>query len=457
MSAIAADICQCDKSLSKARPSCSYFLPTRESIRCYNRYFYAMTYKESLDYLYTQLPMFQRIGPKAFKKDLDNIKALAARLDHPEKSFQSIHIAGTNGKGTTAHVIAAILQAAGYKVGLYTSPHYRDFRERIKINGQFIDKKSVRQFVQWFIDEDSDIKASFFEITVAMAFTYFREQQVDVAVIETGLGGRLDSTNIVTPLLSIITNISYDHTNFLGDTLELIAAEKAGIIKEGIPVLIGRRQEETASVFRQRTNQLKSPLFYVDEVIKSSSDLTDGNNKGKVEKLDSPFFEENKRTALAAIKLLDTYSDLKILNSHVNYALKHVHELTYFVGRWMILSHRPMTIGDSAHNLDGFQIALSKLEAYPSDKQHFVLGFVNDKDLTKVLQLFPTDAQYYFAKADIPRGLDASELQTQAMSYGLNGKAYSTVRKAYAAARASAGEADLIYIGGSIFTLAEVI
>ena len=418
-------------------------------------YFCDMTFKEALDFLYTQLPMFQRVGPKAFKKNLDNIEALASLLDHPESSFPSIHIAGTNGKGTTAHLIAAMLQSAGYSVGLYTSPHYLDFRERIKINGKFIDKTFVKEFVGWFQKEGSQIKASFFELTVAMAFSYFREKQVDIAVIETGLGGRLDSTNIIRPMLSVITNISLDHTNFLGDTLELIAIEKAGIIKLNIPVLIGRKQQETTPVFRQIAGQRMSPIYFSEELMPKPSAATSHHEEPMVKS--SPFFDENRRTAIAAIKLLGQYSKFKVNQKEIQKGINHLHELTYFVGRWMLLSDEPITIGDSAHNFEGLQIAMAQLSRYPATSKHFVLGFVNDKDLTQVLELFPKDAEYYFAKANIPRGLVAAELRQQARLHQLNGKAYSSVRKAYAAARTSAKKEDLIYVGGSIFTLAEVI
>ena len=424
-----------------------------------------MTYSESLDYLYSQLPMFQRQGPKAFKKDLNNIVALADWLQNPQQHWPCIHVAGTNGKGTTSHMMAAMLQAAGYKVGLYTSPHYKDFRERIKINGELMTKNAVKKFVSRFRLEASHIEASFFEITVAMAFEYFKDQEVDIAVIETGLGGRLDSTNIVNPLLSVITNISLDHTNFLGNTLELIAAEKAGIIKQDKSVVIGRRQKKTKAVFETIARNKNSKIIYAEDVVH----ISDGNdnqvlvkylkndNEYCIPNSNMPFYEENIRTAIAAIILLNAESQFEVDEKAIKQGVQDLNLLTFFIGRWMIFNETPLTIGDSAHNLDGLTSVIAQVKSYGKRHIHFVLGFVNDKDLAEVLALFPLDASYYFAKANIPRGLEAKKLQDQANVLGLLGKTYSSVRNAFAAARTRATDDDLIYIGGSIFTLAEVI
>ncbi len=418
------------------------------------------SYNTALEFLYHQLPMFQRQGPKAFKKDLKNIRRLADSLGNPQTELKCIHVAGTNGKGTVSHFIAATLQAAGYRVGLYTSPHYKDFRERIKINGKFIDRKFVVQFVAWFHDQEH-IDASFFEITVAMAFDYFKKEKVDYAVIETGLGGRLDSTNIVEPILSVITNISLDHTNFLGNTLELIAGEKAGIIKNNIPILIGRKQIETTSVFQTKAKGAKAPLFFAEDIVKDEAVFRElvvhkkaGNEKVKFL---SPFIHENRRTAIAALAVLKQYYKLNIKDSQVDFAIKNVHELTYFIGRWMHLGSEPMIIADSAHNEDGLQSSLLAIGKIKFEQLHIVLGCVNDKDLSRILTLFPPSAAYYFAKAQIPRGLDANELRKRAAQYSLMGKAYTSIRRAFAAAKRRAGPADLIYVGGSIFTVAEIV
>lgn len=423
------------------------------------------TYREALDYLYYQLPMYQRQGPKAFKKDLTNIRTLCAQLDHPEQGFTAIHVAGTNGKGSTSHYIAAILQAAGYTVGLYTSPHYKDFRERIKINGAFIPKKKVVEFVSW-IQEHVEIQPSFFEITVAMAFHHFRASEVDVAVIETGLGGRLDSTNVVSPILSVITNISLDHTNFLGDTLPAIAGEKAGIIKANVPVLIGRRQESCKEVFVSKAAETRSELFWAEDLYKSDSAVGElsGRDADASFSYAAPrdtfmpaYAYENMRTAIAAVDLLNRQSQFSISQQHVQAGLRNVHQLTYFIGRWMTLQERPTIIAESAHNKDGMTEAMKALDTYSYDKLHVVLGFVFDKDIGPVLNYFPKEATYYFAKAAIPRGLAADALQMKAREYGLHGKAYTSVRRALAAAKRRAGEQDLIYVGGSIFTVAEVL
>lgn len=436
-----------------------------------------MTYSAALDWLYTQLPMFQRQGATAFKKDLTNTQKLLTALGNPERKLKVIHIGGTNGKGSTAHLIAAALQADGSRVGLYTSPHYVDFRERIKINGQLMPETAVTHFLQDLgIPEPSsllaDIQPSFFELTVAMAFSYFAEQQVDWAVIEVGMGGRLDSTNVVDPLLSVITNISKDHTQFLGETLPEIAFEKAGIIKAGRPVIIGKTQAETADVFRKKAEEMAAPILFADQVWEallrqeglahSDYDLLLGGRvvfQNLAIDIHGPFQAENIQTAVAA---LHTLHQLEVGYSLVEASLRKVWQelktATYFIGRWQLLQKSPMVLLDSAHNEGGLRIVLAQLTTQlVYRKLHIVLGMVNDKDLCGILPLFPKEAIYYFAKADIPRGLAAADLAAQAAVYGLEGKVYSSIAAAYEVALDSAEAEDTIFVGGSIFTVAEVL
>lgn len=416
--------------------------------------------------------MFQRVGPKAFKKDLKNIKKLVAELDNPQTKFPTIHLAGTNGKGSTAHMIASILQASGLKVGLYTSPHYRDFRERIKINGKYIPQKSVIKFVQEIQPQIKTIKPSFFEITVAMAFDYFANQKVDIAVIETGLGGRLDSTNVVKPLLSVITNISFDHTNFLGNTLKKIAKEKAGIIKKDKPVVIGEYQKDPASVFKTIAKKRNARITFANKkwklkLVKETPTRTDfaiesapkdGIPSKKISlNASGPFQKNNLITTLETIRILNEIENYNITNTDIQKGLKNLIKLTNFKGRWHVDSTQPLCIMDSAHNEGGLKINMKRLKEIPHQNLHFVLGIVNDKDPGKILSLLPKNAIYYFAKADIPRGLEADKLESAALDFKLNGKAYSSVKNALAAAKRKAEKKDLIYVGGSIFVIAEVI
>jgi len=428
------------------------------------------TYRQTLDYLYAQLPMFHRVGPPSFKKDLTNIIALCNALDNPEHSFKCIHIAGTNGKGSVSHLIAAFLQQCGYKTGLYISPHYRDFRERIKINGQYITKKNVRNFVANHKALFEEVKPSFFEMTVAMAFTYFREKKVDYAVIETGLGGRLDSTNILLPELCIITNISYDHQNMLGHTLPLIAAEKAGIIKSGIPVIIGQKSEETDQVFINKALSVNAPIFFAEDKVKLKVRENEGSNMifdvsfsgGKyLEKwqsdLSGPFQPKNIITSIAAMKFLSLSDPEKFPYKNIKKSLINVKKKTNFIGRWMILGQDPLIIGDSAHNVDGIKIVVDEIKKYGHKKLHIVFGTVSDKDCDPILKLLPSEAIYYFAKADIPRGKDSEELRCEAAVAGLFGQSYKSVQKALESAKKKAKKQDMILIFGSIFVLAEVI
>lgn len=409
--------------------------------------------------------MYQRKGSVAFKKTLDNIVELCTAMGHPQHDFKSVHIAGTNGKGTTTHLIAAGLQANGLKVGVYTSPHYKDYRERIKINGELIPEEAVVSFVDRYKALFETVRPSFFEMTVALAFRYFADEAVDIAIVEVGLGGRLDSTNVLTPDLAVITNISFDHMAMLGNTLPLIAAEKAGIIKMNRPVIIGEKQKAVTKVFEDKAALLNAPLSYASDrvVLQSRSDgkydvVVDGKSylKGLACDLRGPFVHRNLTTALAALHDLDSKLDLD--RRRIKQGIKVTSSLTYYIGRWQVLGEQPLTIAESAHNDAGVKDAIAGLADYDYDRVHFVLGFVSDKDVERVLSHFPTDnAAYYWAKADIPRGMPAAALQARALKAGLIGEVYPSVSDAYAAAQADASARDLIYIGGSIFVVAEVL
>jgi dihydrofolate synthase/folylpolyglutamate synthase len=426
-------------------------------------------YQETLDYIFSKLPMYQREGKSAFKKDLTNIIALCDHLGQPQHTFKSIHIAGTNGKGSCTHIIAAVLQTAGYKVGVYTSPHYKDFRERIKINGVYISEQAVIDFVsnlEGFIEEQ---QPSFFEITVGMAFDYFSKEKVDIAVVETGLGGRLDSTNIITPELSVITNIGFDHVEMLGDTLAKIAFEKAGIIKDKTPVIIGEKHPETIPVFEAKAAEMDASLSYAEDLFQLelfdqqlSADLYQLNkNDWGIEQLKfdlkGPFQIKNLTTALAAIKNLQALG-FQIQSKDIIEACSSVRKRTKMMGRWEVLQQEaPLIIADSAHNAEGLDYALKAIKQLQKGNLHLILGMVNDKNPDKLLKLLPKNAQYYFAKADIPRGLAAEQLLNFAQSYNLKGKAYASVADAFNAAKENAAPNDLIFVGGSIFVVAEVL
>ena len=405
-----------------------------------------MNYPDTIQWLYTQLPMYQRQGKQAFKKDLANIIAFDEHMGKPSQKFKSIHVAGTNGKGSVSHFLASILQESGYKTGLYTSPHLTDFRERIRINGQMIRKNCVINFVkrhQKFFDKH---RLSFFEMTVGMAFEHFAKKQVDIAVIETGLGGRLDSTNIIHPELSIVTNIGLDHTNMLGDTLVKIAGEKAGIIKPNTPVVIGRKQPETYPVFEQIARLKNAPLIYAEDFKINPYEFG----------LKGNYQQENIRTVMAAVNELQKRG-WQIPESAIKSGLKNVVENTGLRGRWDILQTNPVVIADTAHNQDGLAIVMKQLLETPHNKLHMVLSFVNDKDLNHILPLFPKNATYYFSKAQIPRALDEKILQQKATEHGLKGQSFTNIIQAYQAAKQAAGSDDLIFIGGSTFTVAEVL
>ena len=423
-------------------------------------------YTDTLDFLFSQLPMYQRIGSAAYKKDLTNTLSLCSHLGNPQNKIKTIHVAGTNGKGTVSHLIAYALQQQGLKVGLYTSPHYKDFRERIKINGEFVPKKFVTNFVNRNIEIIQEVKPSFFEITAVMAFDYFYQSKVDVAVIEVGLGGRLDSTNVITPLLSVITNISFDHVDMLGDTLEKIATEKAGIIKPKVPVVIGEKQKGIKHIFESKAKSENSKLFYANDKVKVMEDhiknlqrkLTIQSGKNTIDlktSLISPYHLKNFVTALSALRLLEKDFSIdykKIEKGFINFADK----IKYW-GRWQVINKKPIIILDSAHNEAGIKMAIGQFQNFDETKIHFVLGFVKDKDINNILSLFPKNSNYYFCKANIPRGLDQHELQLKCNEIGLIGKAYKSVSSAYNAAKVKAKPNEIIYIGGSIFVTAEVL
>ncbi len=428
-----------------------------------------MTYKQTLEYLFTKLPMYQRIGAAAYKADLNNTIAICNALGNPEKKLKCVHVAGTNGKGSSSHMLAAILQQAGYKTGLYTSPHLVDFRERIKINGKQIPQTEVIKFVETNKEAFEKIEPSFFEWTVGLAFDYFVKEEVDIAVIEVGLGGRLDSTNVINPVACLITNISMDHVNLLGDTLPKIAEEKAGIIKSRTPVVISQTQLEVISVFNNKAKQLKAPIEFADKNFKI---LSSSYNKDvlTVEVLNKKInhttrYELDLQGSYQLKNLpgvLNTVDILKqkgfmIEEKEITTALKQVQKMTGFKGRWQTLSLKPLVIADTGHNEEGIKEVLENLKRYTYTKLHIVLGVVNDKDISKILKLLPKDAIYYFCKASIPRALDENELSLLAKKAGLTGKTFKTVPEAIEKAKKQAKVKDLIFVGGSTFTVADAM
>jgi dihydrofolate synthase / folylpolyglutamate synthase len=438
-----------------------------------------MTYAQTLDYLYSRLPMFHRIGAAAYKADLSNTIALCNALGNPENKFRSVHIAGTNGKGSVSHMLASILQESGYKTGLYTSPHLVDFRERIRINGKMIEQGKVTNFVEKYSKIIEEIEPSFFEVTVGMAFEYFAEQKVDIAVIETGLGGRLDSTNIITPLLSVITNISYDHQNLLGNTLPEIAGEKAGIIKQNIPVIIGRHQPETDPVFISKASSEKSEIHFAeDEYIPKSSKIENGllfvefENRGHTQNL--TVHESGKKILSVASPLAGNYqleniatvleaSDIlsgqlpKINHESMLRGIRNVITNTGLRGRWEVLKNDPLVVCDVGHNEAGLKSVFEQAMSIPHQNLHIVFGMVKDKDLEKAVSRLPKNAIYYFCQPDIPRALDVHELFMQASKSGLNGNLYPSVKEAYATAISQAERQDIVLITGSFFVVAEIL
>lgn len=405
-----------------------------------------MNYKDTVEWMFEQLPMFQQLGVSAYKKDLTNTLKLASHLNHPENTFKTVHVGGTNGKGSTSSLIASVLQQAGYKVGLYTSPHLLDFRERIRINGEEISKEFVVDFIEnnkSFLEAN---KLSFFEMTVGMAFQYFSHQKVDVAIIEVGLGGRLDSTNIITPLLSVITNIGWDHMNLLGNTLEEIAFEKAGIIKENIPVVIGEFTNETRKVFEKEAKLKNAPIYFastIDDIPELDSDL-----KGNYQ-------VHNKKTAYQALQLLKNH--FSIADDNIIKGFLSVEKNTGLKGRWTVLSEKPLIVADTAHNKNGLEIVMTQVRQQKFDKLFMVFGVVNDKDIDSILPYLPKNAEYFVAKPNVPRGLEAVILKDKLTANGFNATAFNSIPEAFQYAKKQATTNDMIYIGGSTFVVAEVV
>lgn len=408
-----------------------------------------MNYKETVEYLYTKLPYFTRDGKSAIKKDLTNTIKLCEVLNNPHHSFKSIHIAGTNGKGSVSNMLSAILQNNGYKTGLYTSPHLKDFRERIRIDGEMITEEYVVDFVERIKPHIDVIQPSFFEITVALCFDYFAQNKLDIAIIETGLGGRLDSTNIISPILSIITNIGFDHMDLLGNTLPLIAYEKAGIIKQNTPVVIGETVVETKTVFLQKAKEQNAEIYFAEDTINPSS--IDGTFD-----LNGDYQFKNRNTVFKSIETLK-HLGFNIDTNKTMEALQNVKKLTGFRGRWDMLSDEPKIIADTGHNIDGINFIINQLNKETYTQLHMVIGMVKDKDRSAILNLLPKDAIYYFCCPNIPRGLDSEILEQEAKLLGLNGHSYPSVKTALNSAKNKAHKTDLIFIGGSTFVVAEII
>ena len=431
-----------------------------------------MTYPEVLDFLYSQLPMFQRTGAAAYKDNLDNTIRLDKMFGHPHHSFKTIHVGGTNGKGSVSHMLASVLQEAGYKTGLYTSPHLKDFRERIRVNGEMISEEAVVRFVELYQEKNryENIEPSFFELTVSMAFDYFRSMLVDVAVVEVGLGGRLDSTNVISPEVSVITNISFDHMNLLGNTLPKIAAEKAGIIKSGIPVVIGESHPETAPVFIEFAERLGAPILFADQEYYADYSLLtiDGKQSLNIQKNGEMLYSglkldllgiyqrHNVPTVLKAIDVLNE-KGWTLTEEIIRKSLLNVIGNTGLLGRWQIIGHNPLTVCDTGHNEAGIRLVVEQINQTAWKQLHMIIGMVNDKDQTKFLSLLPSNAKYYFTKAALPRATEPEELLAKAEPYGLRGNCYPTVRQALSAALANAGENDLVFVGGSTFVVAEIL
>jgi len=406
-----------------------------------------MNYQETINWMFNQLPMYQLQGASAYKKDLTNAYLLANHLGNPEKNLKCIHVAGTNGKGSTSHMLASILQEAGYKVGLYTSPHLKDYRERIKIKSDKISEDFVCDFINTHKEFFEANELSFFEMTVGLAFDYFAKEQVDIAIIEVGMGGRLDATNIINPLISVITNIGLDHTQFLGNTLKAIAYEKAGIIKPNIPVIIGEYTPETKPVFVEKALANNSEIFFASELISENypSDLI------------GDYQIHNKKTVVQTITILNTQNEFKISESQIKSGLLNVVKNTGLEGRWQELGKFPKIICDTAHNKHGLEVVMNQIQKEKYNSLHLVLGVVNDKDLDEILPLFPKEAIYYFCKPNIPRGLDAEILKEKAATFNLKGEVYRSVSESYKTALQKATDSDFIFVGGSTFVVAEIL
>jgi dihydrofolate synthase/folylpolyglutamate synthase len=429
-----------------------------------------MTYTETVDYLFSLLPAYHRVGKPAYKGNLDNTEELDRSFGHPHRLFRTVHVAGTNGKGSVSHMTASILQEAGYRTGLYTSPHLKDFRERIRVDGRMIGEDEVVGFIERHDGLIRRVSPSFFELTAAMAFDYFAREKVDVAVIEAGMGGRLDSTNIITPVLSVITNIGHDHMEFLGNTLAAVAGEKAGIIKEGVPVIIGETQKETSEVFRRKAEALNAPLTFADRRYRCVPGrawagsmmrrftLT-GPGEGTMVRGETPLGglaqKKNIQTVAAVAEALSAGFGLR--QEHFLKGVAAVVTNTGLMGRWQVLSQSPLTVCDTGHNREGLEYVMKQVRATPKERLHIVVGFVSDKDTGSVLPLFPRDAVYYFTRASVPRALDENILKAVAEGYGLSGESWPSVPEALAAARSAAGPGDMIFVGGSTFVVADVL
>jgi len=405
-----------------------------------------MTYQETIDWMFAQLPMYQKVGSSAYEKDLTNTLAFVKHLQFPQNKFKSIHIGGTNGKGSTSSMLASVLQEAGYKVGLYTSPHLKDYRERIRVNGEMIAENYVVSFIENNRDFLENHHLSFFEMTVGLAFQYFADQKVDVAIIEVGLGGRLDSTNVITPLVSIITNIGLDHCAILGNTLQQIAYEKAGIIKPNVPVVRGQYSTETKSVFETKSEEVHAPIWFVDD--QANLPEYDSDLKGNYQ-------SHNKKTVCVALNILKQYFNIE--QHHIQKGLLHVVKNTGLLGRWQILGDNPLIVADTAHNKHGLDEVIPQIEQQHFETLHFVLGVVNDKDLDQMLPLLPQKALYYIAKPDVPRGLEVEILANKMSEYGFHFEKFDSIPLALQAAKNKATSQDMIYIGGSTFVVAEVV
>ncbi|MRX38875.1 bifunctional folylpolyglutamate synthase/dihydrofolate synthase [Flavobacterium sp. LC2016-23] len=405
-----------------------------------------MNYQETTNWMFNQLPMYQLQGASAYKEDLTNIRLLAEHLGHPERDLKCIHVAGTNGKGSTSHMLASVLQESGYKVGLYTSPHLKDFRERIKINGIEISEDFVCEFVAKHKEFFEANDMSFFEMSVGLAFDYFASEKTDIAIIEVGLGGRLDATNIITPIVSVITNIDLDHTQFLGNTTTAIAGEKAGIIKPDVPVVIGEYTEETEAVFLAKAKENNAPIYFAADLISGvfPSDLL------------GDYQFQNKKTVQQVVVVLNSKTDFKVSIDHLKNGLLNTVKNTGLQGRWQQLGQNPKIICDTAHNQHGLTVVMNQIKKETFDKLHIVLGVVNDKDLDAILPLFPKKAQYYFCRPDSSRGLSTEILQKAAKKYDLQGEQYDSVGAAFLEAKKNAGPNDFIYVGGSTFVVAEL-
>lgn len=405
-----------------------------------------MNYDDTVNWLFRQLPMYQSKGKSAYKEDLSNTILLSNYLKNPETKFKSIHVGGTNGKGSTSHMLASILQEAGYKVGLYTSPHLKDYRERIRINGKMISKQFVMGFVKKHKSFFENHSLSFFEMTVGLAFDYFAKKKVDIAIIEVGLGGRLDSTNIITPELSVITNIGLDHIQFLGDTLPLIAKEKAGIIKSNIPIVIGETHLETKAVFQQKAKLTNSKIYFADELV---TDVLESDLKGNYQ-------QNNIKTVIQSIEVLNTLGFI-VNHMALTQGLHNVTKNTGIQGRWQILSNMPKIICDTAHNIEGLTIIIKQLESLNYNQLHIVFGMVNDKDANQIISLLPKDAKYYLAKPNINRGMPIEKLSNYFHTYGLEYQSFKTVSDAFNFVKTKAINEDVIFVGGSTFVVAEII